>query len=93
MNQAELIAKVAEVSGASKKDVEAILKTTADVVTNQLREGDAVAFPALGKFTVKDRPARTGRNPKTGEALTIAATTVPTFKAGAGFKAAVANKK
>ena len=54
MNQAELIAKVAEVSGASKKDVEAILKTTADVVTNQLQEGDAVAFPSLGRFTVKE---------------------------------------
>jgi len=89
MNQAELIAKVAEVSGASKKDVEAILKTTADVVTNQLQEGDAVAFPALGKFTVKDRPARSGRNPKTGENVQIAAKKAPGFSASIPLKKAL----
>ena len=93
MNQSELIAKVAEISGESRKAVEAVLKITGDVVAAELQEGGEVVLPGIGKLLVQHKPAHTGKNPKTGEALKIAATTVPTFKAGAGFKAAVAPKK
>ncbi|GBG03937.1 DNA-binding protein HU-beta [Azospira sp. I13] len=89
MKQVELIAKVAEVSGASKKDVEAILKATADVVTEQLQEGDAVAFFTLGKFTIKQRSGRTGRNPKTGEPMEISAKNAPGFSFSTPLKKAL----
>ena len=57
-----------------------------------LEQGRQVKLSGFGNFDLRRKNPRPGRNPKTGEALTIAATTVPTFKAGAGFKAAVANK-
>jgi DNA-binding protein HU-beta len=90
MNQAELIAKVAAVSGESKKAVEAIIKTMADVTTSSLQEGDYVALPGIGKLGVKQRAARTGHNPKTGAPVEIPAKKVPHFTAAKALKDAVA---
>lgn len=90
MNQAELILKTAAVSGISKKDVEHVLKTAGEVVSTALvDEGEAV-LPGLGKLSVTQRAARTGRNPKTGEAIEIPAKKVPHFSAAKALKDAVA---
>ena len=90
MNQQQLILTVASVSGESKKTVEAVLKTTADVIAAELFEGGEVALPGLGKLGVKDRGARTGRNPTTGEEIAIPAKRVPAFSAAKALKDAVA---
>lgn len=89
MNQSELITKVAEVSGESRKAVEAVLKTTGDVIAAKLHEGGEVALPGIGKLYAKAKAARQGRNPKTGEKLTIAARHVPAFSASKALKDAV----
>ena len=89
MNQSDLISKVASISGESKKAVEAVLKTTGDVITAHLAEGEDVALPGLGKLAVKQRAARTGHNPKTGEPVQIPAKKVPHFTAGKALKDAV----
>lgn len=90
MNQSELITKVAAISGESKKATEAVLKATADVIASTLKEGSEVTLPGLGKLYVKDRAARGGRNPKTGEPITIPAAKSPGFKAAKALKDAVA---
>ena len=93
MNKAELIeviAKEAEISKAAAGNaLDAIIGATVKAVT----KGDTVTLVGFGTFGTSKRAARTGRNPQTGAALKIAATTVPKFKAGATFKAAVAGKK
>ena len=89
MNQSELVAKVAGISGESRKAVEAVLKTTADVIAAELQEGGEVALPGLGKLGVKKLEARTGRNPKTGEAIAIPAKIAPRFSASKALKDAV----
>ena len=89
MNQSELITKVAEITGESRKAVEAVLKTTADVVAAELQEGGEVKLPDLGKLHTHAKAARTGRNPKTGEAITISARNVPVFTATKALKEAV----
>lgn len=86
MNQSELIAKVADISGESRKAVEAVLKTAGDVVAAELHDGGEVALPGIGKLYAKAKAARQGRNPKTGEALTIAARHVPAFSASKALK-------
>lgn len=90
MNQSELVAKVAGISGESRKAVEAVLKTTADVIAAELQEGGEVPLPGLGKIGVKQREARTGRNPKSGEEIAIPAKRVPHFSAAKALKDAVA---
>lgn len=90
MNQSELIAKVAAISGESRKAVEAVLKTTSDVIGATLQEGADVTLPGLGKLSVNQRAARTGRNPKTGETVQIPAKKVPHFAAAKALKDAVA---
>lgn len=90
MNQSELIAKVASISGESRKAVEAVLKTTGDVIAAELNEGGEVALPGLGKIGVKQRDARNGRNPATGEEIVIPAKRVPHFTASKALKDAVA---
>lgn len=90
MNQSELIAKVAAISGESRKAVEAVLKTTADVIASTLEEGGEVTLPGIGKLSVKDKPARAGRNPKTGEEIVIAARRVPAFSATKSLKDTIA---
>lgn len=90
MNQSELIAKTAAISGVGKKDVEHVLKTAGDVITATLAEGSEVPLPGLGKLTVKTRAEREGRNPKTGESIRIPAKRVPDFCAAKALKDSVA---
>lgn len=90
MNQAELITKVASISGESRKAVEAVLKTTGDVINSTLGEGGDVTLPGIGSLSVAQRAAREGRNPKTGEAIQIPAKKVPHFSAAKKLKEAVA---
>ena len=90
MNKAELIYAVANAADVSKKDAEAVIAATVDTITQALSEGERVQLVGFGSFEVKKRAARTGRNPKTKEAIEIPATTVPTFKAGTALKNAVA---
>lgn len=86
MNKAEFVAKVAEKSGLTRKQAEAAVTAFTQTVTDSLRDGDKVQLMGFGTFEVKDRPARTGRNPATGEAIEIAASKAPVFKAGKSFK-------
>lgn len=90
MNQSELILKTAQISGLSKKDVELALKTAGDVVQAALVEEGEAVLPGIGRLSVKTREGRTGRNPKTGEAIQIAAKKVPHFSAAKALKDAVA---
>ena len=86
MNKNELVAKVADQSGLSKKDAEKALAAVIDTITAALVAGDKVQLVGFGTFETKQREARTGRNPKTKETIEIPATTVPVFKAGKALK-------
>lgn len=90
MNKTELIAAVAEKANLSKKDAEAAVSAVLDAVTDELVKGGKVQLIGFGSFEVRDRAAKQGRNPKTGEAMQIPATKVPAFKAGNALKNAVA---
>ncbi|MBE6984584.1 MAG: HU family DNA-binding protein [Ruminococcaceae bacterium] len=90
MNKTELIAKIAEKSGLSKKDAEKALGAVVDSITEAMANGDKVMLVGFGSFEVKAREARMGRNPKTKEAIEIPASKAPVFKAGAALKNAVA---
>ncbi|MBR5478685.1 MAG: HU family DNA-binding protein [Clostridia bacterium] len=89
MNKTELIAKVAETAGFSKKDAEKAINATVDAITAALVAGDKVQLVGFGSFEVKCRAERMGRNPKTKEAIKIPASKSPIFKAGKGLKDAV----
>lgn len=93
MNKSELIEATAKAADISKAAAERALSAMIDAVVKTVAGGDAVSLVGFGSFKPAKRAARTGKNPKTGEALKIAATTVPKFTAGSGFKAAVAGKK
>ena len=86
MNKTELIAEIAEKAGLSKKDSEAAVKAFVDAVSESLKKGDKVQLVGFGTFEVSERPARTGRNPQTGETIEIAASRTPKFKAGKALK-------
>lgn len=86
MNKTELIAAVAEKAELSKKDAEKAVKAFTDVVSEELVKGGKVQLVGFGTFEVADRPSREGRNPKSGEPMTIAASRVPKFKAGKALK-------
>ena len=90
MNKTELIAKIAENAGLSKKDSEKALSATLDAITDALKGGDKIQLVGFGIFEVKTRAARTGRNPKTNESIVIPAAKIPQFKAGKALKEAVA---
>ena len=90
MNKTELIAAAAEASGLTKKDSERAVNAALEALTAALVKGDKVQIAGFGSFEVKDREARTGRNPHTGETIEIAATRVPGFKASKTLKDAVA---
>ena len=92
MNKTELVANVAEKAGLSKKDAEKALSAVVESVEEALVEGDKVQLIGFGTFEVKDRAARTGRNPQTGKEIKIAASRNPVFKAGKALKDAVNNK-
>ena len=86
MNKAELVAAIAEQTELSKKDAEKALKAFTDVVAEELAKGEKIQLVGFGTFEVADRPAREGRNPKTGETMKIAASKAPKFKAGKALK-------
>ena len=89
MNKADLVAKVAEKSGVTKKDAEKAVAGIFAAVQEVLAAGDKVQVLGFGTFEVKERAARTGRNPQTGEELQIAASKNPSFKPGKALKEAV----
>ena len=89
MNKTELVAAIVAKTGATKKDAEATLNATIEVITEALVKGDKVALVGFGNFEVRERAAREGKNPQTGEAIKIAACKVPAFKAGQALKNAV----
>jgi DNA-binding protein HU-beta len=89
MNKGQLKDAVAEAAGLSGADAERALEAVIDTITNAVAGGDKVTIVGFGTFEPRERSARTGRNPQTGEEIQIAASTVPGFKAGAAFKEAV----
>ena len=90
MNKTELITVMAETSGLSKKDCDAALAAFIATIETALKSGDKVQLIGFGSFEVKERAARTGRNPRTKEVVEIPASKVPVFKAGKALKDAVA---
>lgn len=89
MKKAELVAAVAQTAELTKKDAEKAVGAVIDVITKALVEGDKVQLVGFGTFEVRQRNARTGKNPATGEEIEIPASKVPAFKAGRGLKDAV----
>jgi len=86
MNKATLIAKIAEKAELNKKQAEAALNAFVCAVEGALAKGDKVQLVGFGGFEVRERAARTGRNPQTGAEMKIAAAKVPAFKAGKALK-------
>jgi len=89
MNKAELISSIADQSGLSKAEAGRALEAFTDSVEAALKGGDRVSLVGFGSFSVDRREARTGRNPRTGEEIQIAAKNVVKFKPGAGLSDAV----
>ena len=86
MNKTELISAMSENANMTKVDVEKALKAFIDTVTEELKNGGKVQLVGFGTFEVAERAERQGRNPKTGEAITIPASKSPKFKAGKALK-------
>ena len=93
MTKAELVDEVARVVQLTKKQAETIVNIVFDSIVDSLRAGQKIELRGFGSFRLRSRKSRTGRNPKTGEALKIKAAKVPAFKAGATLKAAVNGTK
>lgn len=89
MNKSELIDAIAESADLSKASATRALDAVVDTIVESLKSGDPVVLVGFGTFAVKDRAARTGRNPQTGAEIQIAAAKVPGFKAGKALKDAV----
>ena len=89
MNKTQLIEVIADKSGLKKKEAEAALNAMTEAVAEALKAGDKVQLVGFGTYEVKERAARTGRNPKTGETIQIAASKHPAFTAGKALKDAV----
>ncbi len=89
MNKTQLVEVVAQKTGLKKKDAEAMLSAAFDAITESLEAGDKVQISGFGSFDVKTREARTGRNPKTQETITIPASKYPAFSASKTLKDAV----
>ena len=89
MNKTELVAAMAESADLSKKDAEKALKAFIEVVTDELKKDEKVQLVGFGTFEVAERPEREGRNPRSGETMTIAASKNPKFKAGKALKDAI----
>ena len=86
MNRTELVAAMAEKTQLSKKDADLALKAFIDVVSEEMQKGEKVQLVGFGTFEVSERAAREGRNPQTGETMTIAASKSPKFKAVKALK-------
>ena len=89
MNKTELVDAIAAKANITKVAAKNALEATLSAITESLEKGDSVQLVGFGTFKVNSRKARTGRNPKTGKEIKIAATTVPAFVAGKGLKDAV----
>ena len=89
MNKTELITAMAEASGLTKKDCDTALNAFVDTLQTALKSGDKVQLVGFGTFETKARPARVGRNPRTGEPMTYPACKVPVFKPGKALKDAI----
>jgi len=86
VNKTELIAQVAEMTSLSKKDAAKAVDAVFDAITAALKRGEKVQLIGFGNFEVRERSARKGRNPQTGEEINIAASRVPAFKPGKALK-------
>ncbi len=86
MKKTELIAAIADQSGLSKKDAEKALSATIDTIINAVAQGDKIQLTGFGTFEQRQRNARTGCDPRTGNTIEIPASKVPAFKAGKAFK-------
>jgi DNA-binding protein HU-beta len=89
MNKSDLINAIAEESGLTKADAGRALDATISSVSGALKSGDSISLIGFGTFSVKERSARTGRNPQTGETIQIKASKIPSFKAGKTLKDSV----
>ena len=86
MNKKDLVAKLAEDAGTTKKDAEAVLNSFMDTVGEVLANGDKISLVGFGTFETSERSARKGRNPQNGKEIDIPAKTLPKFKAGKSLK-------
>ncbi|MHA7963606.1 DNA-binding protein [Paenibacillus oryzae] len=91
MNKTDLINKVAELSELSKKDATKAVDAVFEAISDALQSGDKVQLVGFGNFEVRERQARKGRNPQTGEEIDIAASKMPAFKPGKSLKDLVSN--
>jgi len=91
MNKTDLITKVAELTELSKKDATKAVDAVFEAIAGALEQGDKVQLVGFGNFEVRERQARKGRNPQTGEEIDIAASKIPAFKPGKSLKDQVAN--
>lgn len=89
MKKTELVNAIAAKTGLSKKDADAAITAAVEAVTEALKAGDKVSLIGFGTFEVRERAARTGKNPATGATIEIAACKAPAFKAGKALKDAV----
>jgi DNA-binding protein HU-beta len=89
MNKTELIDAVSAKSGLTKADSDRAYKAMVEVVSEQLANGEQISLIGFGTFLVRERQARSGRNPRTGDTIEIAAAKIPAFKAGKALKDAV----
>lgn len=89
MNKSELIDSIAAQADVTKAVASSVLDAFTSTVTNELKSGGQVTLVGFGTFQVKERAARTGRNPQTGKEIQVPAAKVPGFKAGKGLKDAV----
>ena len=86
MNKTDLIDRVSVSTELNKASAARAVEAVLDTIANTLREGDSVTLSGFGTFSVSNRSARTGRNPRTGELITIPASKAPKFKSGKGLK-------
>lgn len=86
MNKSELVSAIAEKTGLSKKDSESALNSFVEIISEELENNEKVQLVGFGTFEVRERAARTGRNPQTKEEIQIPASKVPAFKAGKALK-------
>lgn len=89
MNKSELVDAVASTTNGTKADAQASVDAVLDAITGALQQGDKVSLTGFGTFEVRDRAARSARNPQTGETIQVKASKAPAFKAGKALKDAV----
>ena len=92
MNKGELVDEIARKADVTKKQADAVLSAALDAIMEAVANGEKVTLVGFGSFESRERKAREGRNPKTGDTMQIPETTVPAFSAGKSFKELVAGK-